>query len=261
MDETFQTYLNRAVRLILPETQQSQVQHIQESPKFDRDPVTGYRPRPFPGFTVITPPGQEDQENAAFYQQLAQYQQQIISQIGDNYLIALPPDSFHLTLADLIWDNAYTDAVTQRPDFDHQLRVSLAETFRECHPLTHGKSIPFQVLGLMVMTRALGVCLAPTNEDGYDRILKLRRAIYQNPAVIGLGIEQQYYFTPHITLGYFGNVPTPEEQAGFGDRLSRLNQYWLETEPQTFEVKRAEVRQFTDMTCYARQPDWPALEF
>jgi len=58
----------------------------------------------------------------------------------------------------------------------------------------------------MVMTRSVGVCLAPTDENSYKQILEFRRSIYQNPDLIALGIEQQYHFTAHITLAYFGDT-------------------------------------------------------
>lgn len=261
MDENYQTYLNRAMRLILPDTYRSQVQNIQESPKFLQQSAQGYQPNSFPGYTVITPPSNEESENAAFYSRLKQYQQQIVEHLGADVFVPVPPESFHLTLADLIWANAYHDVVSEKPAFETQLQRQIAQIFQQCQSLSEGKTIRFQVLGLMLMTRAIAICLVPTDEIAYDRLLKFRRAIYQNHDLIGLGIEQQYYFTPHITLGYFGTVPGVEARQQMGDRIIELNQQWLDGEPQEFAVHRAELRKFDDMTRYYRQSDWAVLEF
>lgn len=261
MDENFQTYLNRAMRMTLPETHRTQVQHIQESPKYEPDPTTGLKAVPFPGYTIITPPGQDDvAENQPLFMALEQVQKQLIEQLGADLFALVPASSFHVTLADLIWDGAYRHA-TEDPSFEPQLRDRLGQIFQECTPIQENKPIPFQVLGLMVMTRAVAVCLAPTDEHAYDRILKFRRSIYQNHDLIGLGIEQQYYFTPHITLGYFGSAPTPDQRLAMGDIFVNLHQQWLEQEPQLYSVARAEVRKFDDMTRYYREPDWAVFQF
>jgi hypothetical protein len=261
LDENYQTYLNRAVRLTLPETYRSQVQHLQESPKFQLEAAKGRQPAPFPGYTIVTPPGKEDAKNAALHESLTQYQQQLLHKLGAELFVPVPPASFHMTLADLIWDNAYRDASQEKPEFEVQLQDQIATIFRQSHAMTEGKPLQFQALGLMVMPRAIAVCLAPADEHSYDRVLKLRRAVFQNSDLIGLGIEQQYYFTPHITLGYFGSIPSPEALVELGDSFVQLNQQWLEQETKAFWVDRAELRKFDDMTHYYRKPDWAMFEF
>ena len=261
MDENYQTYLNRAVRLTLPETYRSQVQHIQESPKFQLDTATERQAAPFPGYTIVTPPGSEDAKNTALHESLTQYQQQLLQTLGETLFVPVPADSFHLTLADLIWDSAFRDATQENPEFEVQLQDQIATIFRQSQAMTEGKPLQFQALGLMVMPRSIAVCLAPADEQSYDRVLKLRRAVFQNSDLIGLGIEQQYYFTPHITLGYFGSIPAPEALVALSDSFVQLNQQWLDQELKAFWVHRAELRKFDDMTQYYRKPDWATFEF
>ncbi len=261
MDENYQTYLNRAMRLILPETYRSQVQLIQESPKFRPHVEKGREAVPFPGYTIVTPPGSEDPKNAALYEQMKHCQQQLLQQLGSRLFAPVPPESFHLTLADLIWDSAYRAASEENPNFETELQQCIAQIFAQCHSIAEDKSIEFHAIGLMVMTRAIAVCLAPVDEYSYERILKFRRAIYQNRNLIGLGIEQQYYFTPHITLGYFGDIPPAEDLSVLGDRITEINQQWSDSSSQEFWVYRAELRKFDDMTEYYRKPDWPIFEF
>jgi len=66
----------------------------------------------------------------------------------------------------------------------------------------------------------------------------------------GLGIEQHYHFTAHITLGYFGDLSPNLDRDRLASTIFELNQQWLET-PQ-FWVHRAELRKFDDMTLLPR---------
>jgi hypothetical protein len=63
--------------MTLPEAYKTQIQHIQESSKFQVH--AGARvATPFPGYTLITPPAAEDIKNAAFYGQIEAYQRQLL---------------------------------------------------------------------------------------------------------------------------------------------------------------------------------------
>ena len=262
MDETYQIYLNRVARLTLPATYQSQIQHIQESPKFQPQPDGGRQPVPFPGYTVITPPWGEESENGPFYSTLKATQEQLLSSLDGGLFVPVPPDSFHLTLADLIWDSAYRHAIDKNSEFEVQMRSRIAEIFtayqrslKESHPIL------WKLLGLTIMPRAVGVCLVPHDENAYNKILQLRRSIYQNSGLIALGIEQQYGFTAHITLGYFGDVSPNLDRDDVCNALSLVNHQWLEGEPEELWSQQAELRKFDDMTRYYREPNWPVLQF
>jgi Domain of unknown function (DUF1868) len=262
LDENYQIYLNRILRNTLAESYKAQVQHIQSSPKFARSgdaAGNAWQPTPFPGYTVITPPAPDDGKNTALYSTLTQFQSQVSQRLGPDCFIPIPAASFHLTLADLIWADAYKHAQTGA-GFDQKLQAQVAQSFQQCSPFLVGQPIRFQVVGLMVMTRAIAMALAATDEVGYYNILNLRRSLYQNSGLIEIGIEQQYHFTPHITLGYFGDLSNVDRET-LSTQLDSLNQSWLGNAPQEFWVHQAELRQFHDMTQYDRQPTWPALTF
>lgn len=276
-------------RLTLPETYRSQVQHIQQSPKFQPRPeeqgggqITpptgvceknqsphnslpnshgGRQAVPFPGYSAITPPEPEDSQNFGFYENLNGYQQQLKQLTLDSGLIVpVPPPSFHLTLADLIWDSAYRYA-NENYEFEVQLRSRVANTFEQYkQSTTQTNPIRWQMLGLLVMPRSVGVCLVPKDENSYEEIWRFRRTIYQNPGLTALGIEQHYHFTAHITLGYFGDISPNLDRDRLSATFSELNQQWIENSPELL-VHRAELRKFDDMTRYYREPDWPVLDF
>ncbi|NEP56536.1 MAG: DUF1868 domain-containing protein [Symploca sp. SIO2G7] len=262
MDDTYQTYLNRVARLLLPTAYQSQLQHIHESPKFQPLPDGTRGAAPFPGYTVITPPWGEDLENSQFYNCLKELQQQLLQQLAPGLIVTVPPDSLHLTLADLIWENAYRERQAENPEYEEQLQQQIAESFHK-YQLSKPTSNPisWQLLGLMVMPRAIAVCLAPNNEDSYEQIKRFRRSIYQNRDLIGLGVQQQYHLTAHVTLGYFGEIPPNLERDRLSTILSELNTQALPQEAVAFAIRRAELRKFDNMTHYYREPGWPILEF
>jgi hypothetical protein len=262
LDDTYEIYVNRVARMTLPEAYKSQVQYVQASPKFHRQSDGAFQPVPFPGYSVITPPWSDESDNQAFYERLQSFQEQVVKQLPSNFLIPLPPDSFHMTLADLIWDSAYRHA-DENPEFQGLLRDRIGSTFQTLQPqVDQGDPIYWQVLGVVLMPRAFGVSLAPKDNKSYERVLKLRRAIYQNSSLMALGIEQQYHLTAHITLGYFGEVSTDSDRSSLSQTIIELNQTLLmDSELPPFVVRRAELRKFDDMTRYYRETDWPVLEF
>lgn len=262
MDETFQTYLNRVARLTLPATYKSQLQHIQESPKFKPLPDGSRQAVPFPGYSVVTPPWEEESENSAFYTPLQVLQKKLLQELDPGLIVLVPPESFHLTLADLIWDSAFRDRESENPKFEEQLQVRIEESFQQYQKLlSSGNPICWQLLGIMVRPRAIAVCLAPQDEDSYKRMLDFRRSIYQSSGLIALGIEQQYHFTAHITLGYFGEISPDLDRERLADTLSKLSQEALEEASAPLCARRVELRKFDDMVRYYRKPDWPILEF
>jgi hypothetical protein len=261
LDDNYQTYLNRVARMTLPEAYKTQIQHIQESSKF-RFHGGVREAAAFPGYTLITPPAQEDLNNAAFYSQIQAYQRQLLQlPIGSNLIVPVPADSFHVTVADLIWDNAFHHACKKNPQFAEDLNSQLAEMFQEYQQLmTKGSPISWQMWGLIVMPRAVGVCLVPKNERSYEEIIRFRRIIYQNRKLMGLGVEQHYHFTAHVTLGYFGEIPPELDRINLSMMFSEFNQS-LPLDTPDFLINQVELRKFDDMTHYYRQPDWPSLDF
>jgi hypothetical protein len=262
LDDNYQTYLNRVARMTLPEAYKTQIQHIQESSKFRVH--GGVRAAaPFPGYTLITPPAEEDAKNAAFYSQIQAYQQQLLDlPISSDLIVPVPAASFHLTVADLIWDSAFDHACQKNPQFAEDLNSQLTERFQQYQQLmTKGShSISWQMLGLIVMPRAIGVCLVPKDKRSYEEIIQFRRIIYQNRKLMGLGIEQHYHFTAHITLGYFGEISPELDRVKLSDTFSDFNQS-LSLNIPDFLLNKVELRKFDDMTHYYRQPDWPSLYF
>lgn len=255
MDGHYQDYINRVVQMTLPSNYKQQVQNIQSSPKF----VDG-KAVDFPGYSIITPPWQEESVNQEFYQYLQEIQQEIKTQLPSHFFACLPPKSFHLTLADLIWEKDYINAVKENPDFDYLLISEIEKIFQEylrSHP--NLPVLELELLGLSIFPRAIAVCLAPT-EQSYDPIVKLRTLIYQNEQIIKLGIEQQYDFVGHITLGYFDKIDDNCAPDKIELIITEINDKLVAKNVPMFQLNQWELRKFTDMTNFIREDNWAIIK-
>jgi hypothetical protein len=256
VDDNYHSYLNRVAKLTMPATYTSQANNLQESPKFKLQ--NNHRvPEKFPGYSVITPPANVDPANQAFYQNLQDCQQQLLKNLEPDLIALVAPDSLHLTVADLIWDQSYTAAVAADPEFEVKLRHQMADSFKSYQD-SSSTPVRWQIMGLMLRPRAIAVSLVPCDENSYDRITAFRRTIYQNPGLMALSIEQQYYFTAHITIAYFGNVTQEFDRANFSHVLQDINIQWID-QPQELSISQVELRHFSDMTSYHREADWPVV--
>ncbi len=255
MDDNYQNYINRVAPTILPKAHQYQLANIRQSAKFDSG-----KPVSFPGYTVMTPTSEDDRENYNFYHQLELLQQQLLATVSPDLIALVPPSTFHVTIADLIWDNDYRDAVKKNPQFPNQLQDTITHSFQEYKSaFSPSKPLKFRLLGLTVFPRAVIVSLIPDCEEDYNQIISLRRCIYQNPSLMALGIEQQYNFTAHVTLGYFEKIPTEVEQESLVSILDDLNQQWLEKESPILMIKKVELRKFEDMITYILEQNYPSI--
>ncbi|AFZ44110.1 hypothetical protein PCC7418_1942 [Halothece sp. PCC 7418] len=262
MDEAYQKYVEQVGRLSQPSLYPTQLKNIQESPKFQRDEQGRVEAQPFPGYSVVTPPYEDDGANDSFYHHLAQTQKRLLSQLPQDFILPVPPPSFHVTLADLIWGDEFKTAVEKNPHFETQLQNQIAASFEQYQKETYvAKPLQWQLLGLIIRPRAIVVGLLPKDENSYQQLIQLRRAIYQNQGLLSLGLEQHYHFLAHVTLGYFGQVPAAEKRDEICTTLTAINDQWLEADPKILTVYRAELRKFSDMTSFKREDDFPAITF
>jgi hypothetical protein len=256
VDDNYHSYLNRVAKLTMPATYTSQVNNLQESPKFKLQSHQRV-PESFPGYSVITPPAAADVANQAFYQNLQDCQQQLAKSLEPDLIALVAPESLHLTIADLIWDQSYTAAVNADADFEVKLRQQITESFKSYQD-SSPTPVRWQIMGLMLRPRAIAISLVPCDENSYDRVTAFRRTIYQNPGLMALSIEQQYYFTAHITIAYFGNVAQTFDRPNFSHLLQDINLQWID-KPQEMSISPVELRHFSDMTSYHREADWPVV--
>ena len=257
MKESYPEYINRVGQLTTSSTHALQLKTIQKSPKFLQGKAVA-----FPGYSIITPPNNEDTFNQEVYNKVESLQQELKQFIDSGLIILLPAPSFHFTIADLIWDSSYQQAVADNPDFEQELRKAIETIFSKYKAIEKEfGSIEWQLYGVTIRPRAIMLSLAPKNQESYEAIIELRSYIYQNSGLMALGIEQQYDFTGHITLGYFSDIPENLDRDLLNNAIAKINDLLLEDTLPILRINRVELRKFDDMLTYNRQPDWAAVEF
>lgn len=256
MDYNYQNYINRVAQMTLPNNYLIQLQNIQKSSKFIDGKATK-----FPGFSIINPPAKEEKDNQEFYQQLEIHQQKLIKNLDEKFFTPIPPSTYHLTIADLIWEQNYLNFLATNPNFDSQLITNINSVFKHYQEtLIEHEPLELELLGISVFTRAIAVCFVPT-ESSYEKIVNLRREIYQNQDLIKLGIEQQYDFVAHITLGYFGEILPDLDLENISTILTSINDEWLENPTPILKIHEVQLRKFEDMITYQREEDWAVIKF
>jgi hypothetical protein len=256
MDVHYQSYVNKVTKFSLPTNYSQQLKNIQTSPKFCNG-----KPINFPGFSVITPLGKADVNNIQFYKQLKQCQEKICQKLDSDLFIPIPVSTFHLTIADLIWEQDYQNAISLNPNFDFLLIQEINSIFEEYKSgLTNTNSLELELLGLSIFPRAIAICLVPSEKD-YEQIVKLRKYIYQNSHLIELGIEQNYDFIAHITLGYFGQIKPNLNLEQLAHILMSINDEWLAQNPSNFFISQLQLSKFEDMITYNSIPNSQIINY
>ena len=255
MTITYQSYVNKVVQMTLTNNYPQQLKFIQPSPKFEQRKAIE-----FPGYTIITPPAKEDTFNSQINNYVAQLQTTITEQLDDRLFVPVPSEIFHITIADLIWNKEYISAVQKDSNFEELLIAEIDKIFADSQDLLSGiDSLDLEVIGISIFPRAIAVCFSPT-EKSYNTLIKLRQLIYQNPKIINLGIEQQYDFVGHITLGYFNDIPEDLDYEKVQSVLKKANNEWIANDLPLFNIKQWELRKFSDMLTFTRQPEWASIK-
>jgi len=80
--------------------------------------------------------------------------------LDSGLIVPVPPASFHLTLADLIWDNAYHYA---NENSELHLRYAIAQILQYQQLMTQTNQ--FLNFGTDSDAQTIGVCLVPKDEN------------------------------------------------------------------------------------------------
>ena len=78
--------------------------------------------------------------------------------------------------------------------------------------------------------------------------------------IIKLGIEQQYDFVGHITLGYFDKVDDNGDRDQIELKITEINDQLVAKSLPVFKLNQWELRKFTDMTNFIREKNWGSIK-
>ncbi len=160
----------------------------------------------------------------------------------------VPPETFHLTVADLIWGDKYA-ALIQSQGCEMQntqifQRVNAIFQGLEIRSLTQHATI----VGVGGFPGAV-VAFVNFEEAVYNRIMTLRDKIYTDLILAQYGVFRERPFLGHITLGYIEGVPPH----GLNDALNTIRFTTDFMLPQwTFELSGVGIYTFRSMSEYCQ---------
>ena len=226
--------------------------------RFMREETGVWEPLEHPGYTIITPPFEDEGEavNVKTYARLGDVQQFILENLGLAQYAPAPITSLHLTVADLVAGGRYKERVAGARE--EELRAELASCLAE---FERQGTIYMHVVGVSVFAAGFVIALLGfRDEPGYRRLMSFRDSLYEHAGLKGLGVERTFKFAGHITLAY------AEGELGASGR-SRLARTLIDVkdryfaQPLLFNVTKAQVVKFDHLSRFYRKQGWPVLEF
>jgi hypothetical protein len=188
------------------------------------------RPRPHAGLTVLAEPSPIRERPVR--RKLETIQRGLLQVPG---FVPVPPDSFHLTLANLISGPDYEEA---GPACIAEIRQALAGVF-EGRRFGDDRPVIGRLRGAVTLSGCVVVAVDFSEAD-YGQIVELRQAIYA--ALEGTMPAREHPFFGHVTLGYLASPAREELEAALP--LYRDLDGW------TFTVRGAGLYTFHDMTAF-----------
>lgn len=253
-DDSFPEYQTKAKRLVTDEVILNNVSRLKPAERFN-----GTEPRIYPGYTIITPPFEDElnAENNSAYEKLARVQKELLKQSGNSIFTPVPSSSFHLTIADLISGSRFVEQ--QRVNgWEDRLRDRIGEIFHRAESPTGASLL---VSGLSLFTSVIVAIISSEDRSGYEQLINVRNMIYQDGELKALGVRKApFSFIGHITLAYVEAKPDIQSATSLSRLLSQFNLHAF-SNPLPLKVIQAELRKFNDMSRYYRQETWPVLHF
>lgn len=239
----------------------------QATTQFQFDPtISGYRPVEYQGITIISPPYEDapalDTTTKETYRLIQLIQEELLNKFMANQIVrpgtnlpliaAVPPTTFHFTLADLIYAEKYTLFMRGQPAenlFLERLEIILQAAARSAG----NTALRFRLAGIII--RGGGVILirvSPQTQSDYLNLLQFRKTIYDDPELQELGLVKSGDFFGHLTLGYLPEVFTEEQFEKALQIVADLNKKHFENKPNLYEINTdcADVRYFPNITDY-----------
>lgn len=260
-DGSFKEYLHRVAHTLNPDSIQASLDHLSVSDKYHQN-----QPLFFPGVTLVSPLGSEDQSAALLYTRLEQDLDSLKTEFSRE-IVPIQASTFHITGADLIAGTAYQEALKiHQYDAEGYFREIQSALIQESQVIpdaslntlasTTSLNYRWDLAGFTLFGSAVVCLLQPKLEEAYLHLIGLRSRIYNHPYLHSLGIRPPRPFMAHITLGYY------QSELFHPSTLTRLAQWCIErnqalaTSIHSYEAEAScvlnqmQLRSFEDMTDY-----------
>ncbi len=157
--------------------------------------------------------------------------------------VPVPPETLHLTVADLLWEERYEVLINSQGS-----EIQKTPLFQEIDRLLKrlggsSTSLSATIVGVGGFPGVV-VALVDFESSDYDRIKSCRDEIYSNFVLANYGVFREYPFLGHVTLGYIEAVP-PYRLDSVLNEIRLTNPFgW------TFQFETVGIYQFENMSAY-----------
>ena len=196
--------------------------------------------RAFAGNTMVSA-----LRSSQVFPELCDIQRRLLSSGRGEYLMPLPPDSFHMTVfegvCDQVRDKDHWSCVVPDTMPIDEVSRKLAPLFESVPPMGH---VEMRLSYLRVDT-GISIGLVPKTEEDEKIIRDYRDQLAQSMGICFPG-HKEYGF--HIGLAY-GRMPAGDLDYLFEDFQKKMKDYFASKEI-VFTVPRPDYCTFKDMSCF-----------
>ena len=215
----------------------------EETAGFMKKPPGKYKcgkPEPYPGCTVLATP----YPVTSLVTQFSSLRRCLSNVQG---FTPVPPNTYHMTVADLLSDNRYSTASGNKPMMD-----AFFQTVKEIIARHRCRTFDAQIVGIGAFPGVVVAFVDFTSEEDYSWIVRLRDAIFADPTVKNEGVERRFPFVGHLTLGYVESLVTNGFNADMNETRRAVNEMRQATPPvpMSFTIAGAALYSFPDMSRY-----------
>ncbi len=258
-DAGLMDYNNRIESLLTETTLRQRAGEIKPpAGRFMRKDTGEWTPLEHPGYTIITPPfeDEEEEDNVQTYETLRDVQQFILERLNPLQYAPAPEAPLHFTISDLVSGDTYKKRVDGPQE--QSFLIALASCFDE---LNLRGAIKMNVLGVSLFLGGFVIALVGAyDEQSYKRLMLFRNAIYEAERLKNFGVLRKFKFTGHITLAYIESELSAKDRTRLAKTLVDVKERFFDN-PLPLNVVRADVRKFDDMSRFYRCEGWPVFLF
>lgn len=219
----------------------------------------------FPGITVISPTFEckdiLDEQTMATFKRLALIQTELLEMFGSRKIYAsdgktpairtVPENTFHTTIASMLYSYRYRDYICGRPEQERFLaRLGLLLPIAAMQ--VHRSPLSFYVPCISIVASGIVARLVPGSRYDYEGLIGLRKTLYDDQELQSLGVFKSADYLGHVTLAYFSKENDISKQlASITGIVNEINRgHFYPDRNLTLNISCADVRFFPNMDSY-----------
>lgn len=252
MEMNYVDYLKQVDNVLKEETIKKFARQIKTLGKFQESRDGLWEPVPYSGYTLITPTFLDDHENVGFYRLLSDIREELFWNILFPGVVWAPTITLHLTIGRLISGDIFASRIMNSRE--EEFLLALSQLFSQ---ISSSSSLKYEVKGLSIFPQGvIAAIVSPVTENDYQRLQAFRDNLYTDKVLKNLGVERKRSFHGHITLFYIEEELSRKDRRMLADAVTEINKRFFST-PLPFDLARAEVRKFDDISEFYRLDHWP----